>query len=53
MFQEIHIIHHFHTDFGYTDLPSTIREQQVRYLADGCYESVTLDPNGNRIEITI
>ena len=30
MIKEIHIIHHTHTDFGYTDLPTTIREQQVR-----------------------
>jgi len=30
--KEIHIIHHSHTDFGYTDLPSTAREQQVRYI---------------------
>ena len=34
MIQEIHIIHHSHTDFGYTDLPTTIREQQVRYIAE-------------------
>ena len=34
MIKEIHIIHPSHTDFGYTDLPSTIREQQVRYLAE-------------------
>lgn len=34
MIQEIQIIHHSHTDFGYTDLPTTIREQQVRYIAE-------------------
>jgi hypothetical protein len=34
MIKEIHIIHHSHTDFGYTDLPSTLQEQQVRYLSE-------------------
>jgi len=34
MIEEVHIIHHSHTDFGYTDLPSTIREQQVRYISE-------------------
>jgi|GEM_PF-3109267 len=34
MFEKIHIIHHSHTDLGYTDLPSTIREQQVRYIGE-------------------
>ncbi len=34
LIKEIHIIHHSHTDFGYTDLPSTIREQQVRYIGE-------------------
>jgi hypothetical protein len=34
MIQEIHLIHHSHTDFGYTDLPSTLQEQQVRYIAE-------------------
>ena len=34
MIKEIHIIHHTHTDFGYTDMPTTIREQQVTYIAD-------------------
>ena len=34
MIKEIHIIHHSHTDFGYTDLPSTLQEQQVRYIAE-------------------
>ncbi len=34
MIEEIHIVHHSHTDFGYTDLPSTIKEQQVRYIAE-------------------
>jgi hypothetical protein len=34
MIQEIHIIHHSHTDFGYTDLPSTLSEQQVLYIAE-------------------
>ena len=34
MIKEIHIIHHSHTDFGYTDLPSTLQEQQVRYITE-------------------
>jgi len=34
MIKEIHLIHHSHTDFGYTDLPSTLLEQQVRYIAE-------------------
>lgn len=34
MIQEIYLIHHSHTDFGYTDLPSTLQEQQVRFFAE-------------------
>ena len=30
--RHIDIIHHTHTDFGYTDLPSVCRELQVRFL---------------------
>lgn len=30
--QQVDIIHHTHTDVGYTDLPSVVREKQVRYL---------------------
>lgn len=34
MIKEIHIIHHSHTDFGYTDLPSTTRKQHVGYIGE-------------------
>lgn len=30
--QQVDIIHHTHTDVGYTDLPSVVRDKQVRYL---------------------
>jgi len=32
MINELHIIHHSHTDFGYTDLPSSIWALQVEYI---------------------
>jgi len=32
MIKTIHIIHHSHTDFGYTDLPSTIWALQVDFI---------------------
>jgi hypothetical protein len=30
--ERIDIVHHTHTDIGYTDLPSVVRDKQVRYL---------------------
>ncbi len=30
--RQVDIIHHTHTDVGYTDLPSVVRDKQVRYL---------------------
>jgi hypothetical protein len=30
--RHVDIIHHTHTDFGYTDMPSVVRDLQVRYL---------------------
>ncbi len=29
---QIDIVHHTHTDIGYTDLPSVVRDKQIRYL---------------------
>jgi hypothetical protein len=34
MIKKIHLIHHSQTDYGYTDLPSTIREQHVDFIAE-------------------
>ncbi len=37
--RHVDIIHHSHTDVGYTDLPSITRDSQVRYLSaalDAC-----------------
>jgi len=30
--QQVDVIHHTHTDVGYTDLPSVVRDKQIRYL---------------------
>lgn len=30
--RRIDIVHHTHTDIGYTDLPSVVRDKQIRYL---------------------
>ncbi len=30
--RRIDIVHHTHTDVGYTDLPSVVRDKQIRYL---------------------
>jgi len=30
--RHVDIIHHTHTDFGYTDMPSVCRDLQVRFL---------------------
>ena len=30
--RHVDIIHHTHTDFGYTDMPSLCRDLQVRFL---------------------
>ena len=30
--RHVDIIHHTHTDFGYTDMPSLVRDLQVRFL---------------------
>lgn len=41
--RHIDIIHHSHTDVGYTDLPSVTRELQVRFL-DAAIEACLLNP---------
>lgn len=39
----VDIIHHSHTDVGYTDLPSVTRDMQVRYL-DAALDAVKANP---------
>ena len=41
--RHIDLIHHSHTDVGYTDLPSVTRELQVRFL-DAAIEACLLNP---------
>lgn len=42
--RHIDIIHHSHTDVGYTDMPSMTRELQVRFL-DAALEACLLNPS--------
>lgn len=42
--RHIDIIHHSHTDVGYTDIPSVTRELQVRFL-DAALEACLLNPS--------
>ncbi len=42
--RHIDIIHHSHTDVGFTDLPSVTRELQVRFL-DSALEACLLNPH--------
>lgn len=41
--RDIDIIHHSHTDVGYTDLPSVCRDMQVRFL-DAAIDASAADP---------
>ena len=40
----IDIVHHTHTDVGYTELPSVVRDEQLRYL-DAAIECCRADPS--------
>ncbi len=42
--RQVDIVHHTHTDVGYTELPSVVRDLQVRYL-DAAIDACAADPS--------